>query len=75
MKHNVQRKRHLAKAFTWRIIASTTTALIAVFFGLPMSSVGAVFFADLIIKFVFYYYHDKLWHDYVTFGLNKDKGK
>jgi hypothetical protein len=31
----VTKSRHLAKAVTWRIIASLTTALIAWYFGLP----------------------------------------
>jgi|TARA_B110000444_G_scaffold243219_1_gene261367 uncharacterized membrane protein len=57
------RKRHLSKALTWRIIASTTTALIAVAFGLPQKAVAGVFIADMIIKFVLYYGHERLWHN------------
>ena len=57
------RKRHLSKALTWRIIASTTTALIAVAFGLPQKAVAGVFIADMIIKFVLYYGHEGLWHN------------
>lgn len=69
MSHVVEKKRHLAKAVTWRIFASITTAIIALVFGLPMASIGLVFFADLIIKFVMYYFHERLWHDYIKFGL------
>lgn len=69
---DVSRKRHLAKAVTWRIIASIVTALIAWFFGLPPKAVGAVFVADLIIKFVLYYGHERIWYNYIKFGVNKD---
>lgn len=69
---DVSRKRHLAKAVTWRIIASITTAIIAFIFGLPPKAVGAVFVADLIIKFVMYYGHERLWYNYIKFGVKKD---
>jgi len=66
---DVSKKRHLAKAVTWRIIASITTALIAWTFGLPPKAVGAVFVADLIIKFVLYYAHERAWYRYSKFGV------
>ena len=68
---DVSAKRHLAKAITWRIVASITTALIAFAFGLPPKAVGGVFVADLIIKFVLYYGHERLWYKYIKFGVNK----
>jgi uncharacterized membrane protein len=69
MTESVTRKRHLAKAITWRIVASIVTALIAWFFGLPPKAVGAVFVADLIIKFVLYYGHERVWYKHIKFGL------
>ena len=71
MENKVSPKRHLAKAVTWRIIASIVTALIAWFFGLPPKAVGAVFVADLIIKFILYYGHERLWYKYIKYGVNK----
>ena len=65
----VSHKRHLAKAVTWRIIASLTTAAIAFAFGLPPKAVGGVFVADLIIKFVLYYAHERAWYKYVKYGV------
>lgn len=56
--------RHLYKALTWRIIASVTTTLIALFFGVPLKAVGFVFFADLVIKFAMYYAHERVWHKF-----------
>lgn len=71
MENKVQAKRHLAKAVTWRIIASITTALIAWFFGLPPQAVGAVFVADLIIKFVLYYAHERVWYKHIKYGVKE----
>jgi len=72
MSHAVERKRHIAKAVTWRIIASITTAFIAWFFGLPPKAVGAVFLADLVIKFVLYYGHERIWYRYIKYGVKDD---
>ena len=65
----VARTRHLTKAVTWRIIASLTTALIAWAFGLPPKVIGGVFVADLIIKFILYYAHERVWYNYIKFGV------
>lgn len=69
MENKVSPKRHLAKAVTWRIIASIVTALIAWFFGLPPKAVGAVFVTDLIIKFVLYYIHERVWYKHISYGV------
>lgn len=69
METKVSPKRHLAKAVTWRIIASITTALIAWYFGLPPKAIGAVFFADLVIKFVMYYAHERVWYKHIKYGV------
>jgi uncharacterized membrane protein len=65
----VSAKRHLAKAITWRIAASTITALIAFGFGLPAKAIGGVFFVDLVLKFVLYYYHERLWYKHIRYGV------
>tara|TARA_X000001036_G_C20637230_1_gene789600 strand:+ start:679 stop:897 length:219 start_codon:yes stop_codon:yes gene_type:complete len=64
-------KRSLAKALTWRILASTITTLIAIYFGVPSNAIGLVFFADLVIKFIVYFFHERLWLK-ITFGLKND---
>ena len=66
---NIEKKRHLAKAVTWRIVASSTTALIAWAFGLPPKAIGGVFIADLVIKFILYYVHERLWYKHIKYGV------
>ena len=66
--------RSLLKAVSWRIIASIVTTLIAYSFGLPAKAIGLVFFADLIIKFILYFIHERVWINFVKFGIiSKDK--
>lgn len=72
MENKVSPKRHIAKAVTWRIIASITTAIIAYMFGLPPKAVGAVFVADLTIKFGLYYLHERVWYKHIRYGVKDD---
>ena len=65
----ITKTRHLAKAVTWRIIASITTAAIAWGFGLPAQAVGGIFLVDLVVKFVLYYGHERLWYKYIKLGI------
>jgi len=62
MKPNIDRKRHLFKAITWRIIASLTSFFLA--WGVTGNikaglSIGA---ADVVIKFILYYIHERAWY-------------
>ncbi len=55
-------KRHILKTFTWRIIATLTTTMIAwIVTGDPMIGikVGSI---EFVIKMVLYYFHEKIWH-------------
>ena len=65
------RTRSFLKAISWRLIASITTTLIAFYFGLPAKAIGLVFFADLVIKFVLYFVHERIWVNYINIGINK----
>ena len=72
MKTTVDKKRHLLKSVTWRIVASLTSFFLAwgvtgdVEMGL---SVGV---ADVIIKFILYYIHERVWYR-SNFGVKKHK--
>jgi len=55
-------RRHILKTFTWRIIATLTTTIIAwIVTGDPMIGlkVGSI---EFIIKMLLYYFHEKAWH-------------
>lgn len=63
--------RSLLKAITWRIIASVVTTLIALYYGIPNKAIGLVFFSDLIIKFILYYLHERVWARLDNFKRNR----
>ena len=63
-----QHKRHIAKAITWRVTATTTTTIItwlvtgSLKFGLTVGGFEA------IAKIFLYYLHERAWHR-VSFGV------
>ena len=71
---DISRKRHIAKTITWRLIATSTTVILAwVISGDPMIGLqvgGWEFF----IKMGLYYLHERAWYK-VDFGLFKRKFK
>ncbi|MEQ9423483.1 MAG: DUF2061 domain-containing protein [Cyclobacteriaceae bacterium] len=66
------RTRHIAKAVTWRIIASLTTFLLALFFFRDDPSATekatSVAIAESILKMLFYYLHERAWYK-IDLGL------
>ena len=55
-------KKSILKSITWRIIAALTSGLIALAFGLPPKAAIGVVFVDMIIKFIMYIGHQRLWN-------------
>ena len=76
MKKKITRKRHIAKTFTWRIIASGTTFVLALLFFSddPNATEKAtgIAIAESVIKMVFYYFHERAWYK-SNWGIKKQK--
>lgn len=79
MKVEISRKRHIVKTITWRIIASTTTFLLAWLFfqddAKAVEKATGIAIAESVIKMVFYYFHERAWYN-SNFGIknrNQDK--
>lgn len=62
--------RHIAKAITWRVIATGTTVALALVFGLPMKTAGWLAVFDAVLKLLFYYAHERAWFR-VDLGLQR----
>jgi len=69
---DISKKRHIAKTFTWRLIATSTTVILAwIISGDPMIGLqvgGWEFF----IKMFLYYVHERTWYK-INFGLSNRK--
>ncbi len=66
----ISRKRHAAKALTWRVVATTTTVLIAWWVtgdwrtGIEVG--GIEFFAKMLL----YYLHERFWYKFIGLGVS-----
>jgi uncharacterized membrane protein len=55
--------RSLAKAISWRIVATLTTILLVVIFSKGDWTLGGVVgISELILKTVIYYFHERVWN-------------
>lgn len=55
------RERSIIKALTWRVIATSTTMILAYAATGDMKIAGAIGAADVVIKLFFYYVHERAW--------------
>tara|TARA_B100001093_G_C26071238_1_gene694593 strand:+ start:22 stop:492 length:471 start_codon:yes stop_codon:yes gene_type:complete len=54
-------KRHLAKTFSWRFIATSDTVLLSFFFSGNLLGGIKVGFFEIFTKMILYYIHERLW--------------
>jgi uncharacterized membrane protein len=70
---HVSSKRHFAKTITYRLI-STGLGFVIMWTATGSVKVGAAFSAaELVIKPVLYFLHERFWYKYIKFGLTEDK--
>jgi uncharacterized membrane protein len=67
----VQRKRHIAKTISYRIVSSLIGFVIM--WAISGSiKIGAAFsVAELVYKPIQYYIHERVWYKWIKFGLKK----
>lgn len=67
----VERKRHLAKTISYRII-STGIGFVAMWLVTGSVKIGAAFSAvELLWKPIQYYLHERIWYKWIKYGLKK----
>jgi uncharacterized membrane protein len=62
-------KRHLAKSITYRILGTITTIVLTIIAGLPIKWAGMVGLAELVIKPIIYFLHERFWYKFIKYGL------
>lgn len=53
--------RSLGKAFSWRVVATLTTSIIAYFITGEIDTAVAIGSIEFVIKFLIYYLHERAW--------------
>lgn len=68
----VQLKRHILKSITYRILGTLTTILLTLIAGLPLKWASMIGFAELVLKPIIYFLHERLWYKWIKYGLEKN---
>jgi uncharacterized membrane protein len=69
----VERKRHIAKTISYRIV-STVIGFLIIWRVSGSIKVGTAFGAvELIYKPIQYYFHERIWYKWIKFGLKEKK--
>ncbi len=63
LKDQSSRTRSLAKALTWRITATLTTAVIAYMVTGELSTAVIIGGLEFVLKFIMYYGHERAWNE------------
>lgn len=68
----VEKRRHIAKTISYRII-STVIGFLIMWLISGSIKVGAAFgVAELVYKPIQYYLHERIWYRWIKYGLKKD---
>ena len=73
-KVKIRRRRHFLKAITLSILASVTTFFVGIAFGLESDKALMIVLIDRVLKFIFYYAHERTWFA-SNWGVVKDKNQ
>ena len=69
----VEKKRHLAKTISYRIV-STAIGFLIMYAVSGSVKIGAAFgVAELVYKPIQYYLHERIWYRWIKYGLKEDK--
>jgi uncharacterized membrane protein len=73
MSIGVDKKRHIAKTISYRVI-STLIGFLIMWAISGSIKVGAAFgVAEIVYKPIQYYIHERIWYRYIKFGLKNKK--
>jgi len=67
----VQKKRHIAKALTWRLVGTLDTFVLAWFLTGSIELGVAFSGIEIATKTILYYLHERVWYNF-KWGVNKD---
>jgi len=67
----IERRRHILKAVTWRVIATLTTILLAWLFTNEIELALKFGAAEVVIKLLVYYFHERAWYKWIKFGVKR----
>lgn len=74
MKPHIDRKRHILKTITWRVIGTLDTMLIGWIISGNIAVGASIGGIEVLTKTILYYFHERVWYKY-DFGVKRKKDK
>lgn len=68
-------KRHIAKSITYRLLGTTTTVILSYSAGLTIQWASYIGIAELLIKPLIYFIHERIWYKWIKYGVKNNDGK
>ncbi len=69
----IQRKRHIAKALSWRVVGTLDTFLLASLFTGSFELGAIIGGTEVITKTILYYAHERVWYKHIQFGVKNER--
>lgn len=70
-KVNVEKKRHLAKTITWRIVGTLDTVLLSFIITGNIKIGFTIGIIEIFTKMLLYYLHERIWYKFSKYGIKK----
>jgi uncharacterized membrane protein len=64
--------RHIAKAISYRFLGTMQTTIIGYIFTGSITIASSIGVAEMCIKPIMYFVHERIWYKCVKFGVRKD---
>jgi len=71
VKEDAVMTRHILKTFSYRILGTLTTVLVAYSLGASIQLSSLLGVGELLIKPVIYFFHERVWYKYIKIGNKK----
>ena len=65
----IDKKRHLAKALSWRSLATLDTFLITWIITGKIDWAAGIASIEILTKTILYYCHERVWYKHIKFGI------
>lgn len=65
LKANPDLLRHILKTVSYRFVATLTTIITLLLFGVPLPISTLIGFGELLVKPVIYFVHERIWYKWI----------
>ena len=71
----VSYKRHILKTISWRVVGTLDTMILSAIITGSWELGLAIGGIEVITKMVLYYFHERAWYKFSSYGIDKTKRK